>query len=51
MADRTMMDDAKFIYHLDTKQLVQVAPEYAGTLLHLKAEVTINGIAHGSVAL
>ncbi|MGF6849132.1 hypothetical protein QFZ51_004367 [Chitinophaga sp. W3I9] len=30
--DRTMMDDAKFIYHLDTKQLVQVAPEYAGML-------------------
>lgn len=31
--NRTMMDDAKFIYHLDTKKLVQVVPEYAGMLI------------------
>ncbi|WP_295119664.1 prolyl oligopeptidase family serine peptidase [uncultured Chitinophaga sp.] len=30
---RTMMDDAKFVYHLDTRQLVEVAPEFSGILL------------------
>lgn len=30
---RTMMDDAKFVYHLDSKKLVQVVPEYSGMLI------------------
>lgn len=28
--NRSMMDDAKFVYHLDTKQLVEAAPEFSG---------------------
>lgn len=31
--NRTMMDDAKFIYHLDTKKVVQVTPEFSGMLM------------------
>jgi dipeptidyl aminopeptidase/acylaminoacyl peptidase len=30
---RTMMDDAKFVYHLDSHKVVQIVPEYAGMLI------------------